>query len=187
MLIALAHRPDLDTLLEPLLGGNVVHWEVDTLDQAIRETLRVRVIAPTDRIIAELENGAKPATAYFALTRFVIPNVLYHMQVWGLHCTPDVWSEVDDAFARLCSALCPLDLRDRFSTSPALRAELSLPQESGGLGIPRVALEARLRAADQWDHRDAVEAGALPVNVTAAYRCDDALDPSKWRPFGMEA
>ena len=109
------------------------------------------------------------------------------MQAWGLHCTPDVWSEVDDAFARFCSALCPINLRDRFSTSPAIRAELSLPHESGGLGIPRVALEARLRAADQWDHRDAVEAGALPENVSAAYCRDDALDPSKWRPFGMEA
>ena len=129
VLTALADRPDLDALLEPLRGGNARHWEVVTrlrvlgvtlsdptdragLELAIRETLRVRVIAPTDRL-----------------------------QVWGLHCTPDVWSEVDDAFARFCSALCPLDLRDRFSTSPALRAELSLPQESGGLGIPRVALE----------------------------------------------
>ena len=49
------------------------------LELAIRETLRVRVIAPTDRVIAELEKGAKPTTAYFAITRFVIPNVLYHM------------------------------------------------------------------------------------------------------------
>ena len=93
-----AQRSDLDALLEPLRGGDARHWEVVTrlrvlgvtlsdptdragLELAIRESLRVRVIAPTDRVIAELEKGAKPATAYFALTRFVIRNVLYHMQV----------------------------------------------------------------------------------------------------------
>ena len=32
------------------------------------------------------------------------------MQVWGLHCAPDVWSEVDDAFARFCSALADIAL-----------------------------------------------------------------------------
>ena len=80
MLTALADRPDLDALLEPLRGGNARHWEVVTrlrvlgvtlsdptdragLELAIRETLRVRVIAPTDRLIAELAKGAKPATA----------------------------------------------------------------------------------------------------------------------------
>ena len=77
MLTALADRPDLDTLLEPLRGGNARHWEVVTrlrvlgvtlsdptdragLELAIRETLRIRVIAPIDRLIAELANGAKP-------------------------------------------------------------------------------------------------------------------------------
>jgi len=49
--------------------------------------LGVTLSDPTDRaeleqrIVAELDAGAKPATAYFALTRFVIPNAMYHMQV----------------------------------------------------------------------------------------------------------
>jgi hypothetical protein len=194
-------KPDLDTLLDPLRAG-AGQWEVvtrmrvlgvtlsdptdrDSLELAMRETLRVRVIATTDRLIAELEAGAKPATAYFAFTRFVVPNALYHMQVWGLLCRQEVWAEVDEAFTRFCAALCPLDQRGRVAAASALRAELSLPQEFGGLGIPQVALEARLRAADQWAHRDAVEAGALQENVRAAYHQADALDRSLWRPLGM--
>ena len=106
------------------------------LEQRIAETLRVRVVAPADRLVAELDGGAKPATAYFALTRFVIPNAMYHMQVWGLLCTEHVWTEVDAAFTRFCVALCPLDQRGRLlSDTSALRRELSLPEERGGLGI----------------------------------------------------
>jgi hypothetical protein len=157
------------------------------LEQAIRETLRVRVVATTERLIAELEAGAQPATAYFALTRFVLPNALYHMQVWGLLCTPQVWAEVDDAFTRFCVALCPVDQRDRLAASPAFRAELSLSQELGGLGIPLVEREARLRAADQWDHRDAVEANMPPEYVRLAYCQSDPVDPRAWRPRGMKA
>jgi hypothetical protein len=82
--------------------------------------------------------------------------------------------------------LCPLDLRDRMVSSPALRAELSLSQEFGGLGIPRAEREARLRAADQWKHRDAIEAKMLTENVRASYRAD-ALDPSRYHPIGMDA
>ena len=198
-----ALRPHLDALLDPLRRGDPDGWQVVThmrvlgvtlsdptdraeLERRIGETLRVRVVAPTDRLIAELDDGAKPATAYFALTRFVIPNALYHMQVWGLLCTPDVWAEVDAAFTRFCVALCPLDQRGRLRTqSSALRAELSLPQDHGGLGIPRVEHEARLRAADQWSHRDAREAGMLPENIAAAYRRAD-LDRNAWVPRGMD-
>jgi len=148
--------------------------------------LRVRVVGPTDRLITELEADAKPSTAYFALTRFVIPNVLYHMQVWGLLCEQGVWDEVDRALSRFCSALCPRDLRDRLASPAALRTELSLPQEFGGLGIPRVAVEARLRAADQWTRREAIEAGALGANISVAYRRTNELDASLWEAVGMK-
>ena len=63
--------------------------------------LGVTLCDPTD--------AAKPATAYFALMRFVLPNALYHMQVWGLLCGEAVWAEVDEAFTRFCEAVCPLD------------------------------------------------------------------------------
>ena len=75
------------------------------LERVIRETLRVRVIVPTDRVIAELDGGAKPATAYVALRRFVVPDALYHMHVWGLLCSRDVWADVDEAFSRYCEAV----------------------------------------------------------------------------------
>ena len=199
-------KPDVDVLLAPLRCGNAGGWEVVTrmrvlgvtlsdptdraqLEEAIRGTLGVRVVAPTERLLAELAAGAKPATAYFALTRFVLPNALYHMQVWGLLCQEGVWAEVDDALSRFCAALCPLDQRGHLAASPAARAELALPQRFGGLGIPRVALEARVRAAEQWDYRDAAEAGMLRLNAAAAYRRPDAgaLDANRWVPLGMDA
>ena len=97
-----------------------------------------------------------------------------------------MWAEVDDAFTRFCVALCPLDQRERVAT-PAFRAELSLPQELGWLGIPRVHREACLRAADQWSYRDAAEAGALQANLAAAYHRASAPDASLWEPRGMES
>ena len=145
------------------------------LELAIRETLRVRVIAPTDRLIAELEKGAKPATAYFALTRFVIPYVCKcgactarrtcdlrsttRLRGSARHSARSTWAT--DSVPRGPSAR-----RSACRRSPAASA------------FPRVALEARLRAADQSDHRDAVVAGALHENVRAAYCRDDALDRS---------
>ena len=199
-----ALKPDLDALLDPLRHRDGAGWEVVTwmrvlgvslsdptdrvqFEGAIRETLRVRVVAPADRLIAELEGGAKPAVAYFALTRFVLPNVLYHMQIWGLLCEPDVWSEVDTALSRFCSTLCPSDLRGRLSSS-RFRAELALPQELGGLGIPRVALEAPIRAGEQWDRRDAQQAGMLAEHAAVAYhRPPEALDRNRWIPVGTDA
>ena len=202
ILTAAALKPDLDALLEPLRDGEARRWEVVTrmrvlgitlcdptdraeFEGAVMETLRVRVVAPVRRLIAEVAAGAKPATAYFALTRFVLPNALYHMQVWGLLCGEAVWAEVDEAFTQFCEAVCPLDQRARLAD---LRAELSLPQRCGGLGIPCVAREARLRAADQWAYRDATEAGMLREHAAAAYhRPAGALDATQWVPIGMDA
>ena len=191
VLTSTALKPLLDVLLEPLRGGEEARWEVVTsmrvlgvtlsdptdrpaFEAAVAATLRVRVVAPADLLIAEVAGGARPATAYFALTRFVLPNALYHMQVWGLLCGADVWAEVDGALDRFCEAVCPLDLRGRLRGEPhGLRAELALPQRFGGLGIPRVATEAPHRAAEQWDHGDAVAAGMLPEHAAAAY-CRDS-------------
>jgi len=165
----------------------------EEFEEAIRETLRARVVEPAVRLLDELDRGAKPSTAYFALTRFVLPNALYHMQVWGLLCSESVWAEVDDAFSRFCIALCPLDQRGCLAGSPglagtALRDELALPQTLGGLGIPNVAAEARIRAAEQWSYRDASEAGMLDHHAAAAYRRPDgALDASQREAVGTDA
>jgi hypothetical protein len=209
VLTSAALKPDLDALLEPLRDGVPARWEVVTsmrvlgvvladpadrvlFEASVRDALAARVVAPTNKLVKEIADGARPATAYFALTRFVLPNVLYHMQVWGLLCSADVWAEVDAALARFCEALCPSDQRHRLAdvagSSSALRAELALPQSRGGLGIPRVACEARLRAAERWSHRDATEAGMLRDNAAAAYRRPaGALDASRWEPLGMDA
>ena len=104
-----------------------------------------------------------------------------------------MWAEVDDALSRFCVAVCPLDQRGRLAGSPglaerALRDELALPQRLGGLGIPNVADEARIRAAEQWSYRDASEAGMLDCHAAAAYRCPDgALDASQREAVGTDA
>ena len=74
-------------------------------EQAIRETLRARSSRRLNVSSRRLVGGAKPATAYFALTRFVLPNALYHMQVWGLLCSAEVWAETDDALTVLRGTL----------------------------------------------------------------------------------
>ena len=80
LLTSQAVKPELNALLDRLRGGDASQWDVVTqmrvlgvtlsdptdrarLEHAIRETLRVRVIVPTDRLIAELDGAAKPATA----------------------------------------------------------------------------------------------------------------------------
>ena len=132
------------------------------LELAIRETLRVRVIAPTDRLIAELEKGAKPATAYFALTRFVIPNVLYHMQVWGLHCAPDVWSTADDAFARFCSALADIALAFITGMIVTLRTTTTAVSVRARRGV-------RGRASPLAEARERRELPGLPPQLRALH------------------
>ena len=92
VLTAAIYKPDLDVLLEPLRHGDPGHWEVVTRMRVLGVTLsgpdrphaarggdcrdasRARVVEPTQRLIAELVAGAKRSTAFFALTRFVLPN-----------------------------------------------------------------------------------------------------------------
>ena len=63
----------------------------------VEATVRGKVIAPLKRLCAEMEAGAKRSTAFFLARRFVIPNLMYHMQAWGLHADPRLWEEVDGA------------------------------------------------------------------------------------------
>ena len=81
VLTSTAVKADLDALLEPLRRGNADHWQVVTsmrvlgvtlsdptdraeLEQAIRATLRVRVVATTERLIAELQAGVDIVFAF---------------------------------------------------------------------------------------------------------------------------
>ena len=85
-------------------------------------------------------------------------------------------------------AVCPVDQRGRLADPSIVRAELALAQRFGGLGIRCVAVEAPLRAADQWAHRDAVDAGMLIGTAATAYRRPEAaIDSSAMQPIGMDA
>ena len=93
-----------------------------------------------------------------------------------------------EAFSLFCVAVCPVDQRGRLADRSTVRAELALAQRFGGLGIRCVAVEAPLRAADQWAHRDAVEAGMLLGNAATAYRRPEGpIDSSAMQPIGMDA
>ena len=154
---------------------------------AVSETLRERVVEPIRRLVADVDGGAQPATAYWLLTRFVLPNLMYHAQAWGLLCEDAAWAETDAALDAFCAAVCPADLRDGLRREHSeLRHELSLPQSLGGLGIPIVAQEARHRAAEQWGYRDATEAGMLPDLAASAFRREDGvLSRGEWSPIGV--
>src|SRR5439155_8485764 len=115
------------------------------------------------------------STAFFLPRRFVIPNLIYHMQAWGLHADPQLWEEVDGVLTEFTALLCPLDLRDALAQNSALRAELALPQRFGGLSIPIVGEQAPIRAAEQWDYEDAKETGVGAGVLAAAYRPEEIL------------
>jgi hypothetical protein len=132
-------RADVDAVLQPLRGTNADAWQVVTklrmlgvalvdpsdraaVQAAVAETLRGRVVEPIRRLIADVEGGAQPATAYWLLSRFVLPNLMYHAQAWGLLCEDGVWAETDAALDAFCLAVCPADLRRE---NGELRRELS--------------------------------------------------------------
>jgi len=84
-------------------------------------------------------------------------------------------------------------LRGNLSTRPARTHRSRLASPRGAQPATRVrraghpvAREARLRAADQWDHRDATEARALAENIRAAYDRPEGL-VVYWLPIGMPA
>ena len=78
-------------------------------------------------------------------------------------------------------------LPGRLADPSTVRADLALAQRFGGLGIRCVAVEAPLRAPDQWAHRHAVEAGILGTAATAYRRPDGPIDSSAMQPIGMDA
>ena len=102
--------------------------------------------------------------------------------------TAEVWREVDEALDGFCLAVCPEDLRGGILRDSALRHELALPRGIGGLGIPHVAEEAPLRAAESWPRPLALAAGARHDLVAAAYRyASDAFGRSSWVHVTMDA
>ena len=142
------------------------------MDRAVRGCLRDRVVEPIRRVIAEVERGggARPA-AYWVARTFVLANLAYVQQVWGLHAGPGSWADADAALDELCAALCPADLRDGCrDAAGTLRGELALPMDLGGLGIPFAGRTAPLMAARVWTLDAARRTGALAGAVAAAFR-----------------
>ena len=129
--------------------------------EPVAQRIRTRVVDPIRRLLDDIASGADQSAAFFLARRFVFPNLMFHMQVWGLHAPATLWGEVDSALDSLTEALCPLDLRGRLGQNSSLRLELSLPQECGGLGIPIARAQAPLRAAEQWRFEDARATRAL--------------------------
>ena len=97
--------------------------------------------------------------------RFVLPNLMFHMQVWGLHAPVSLWAPVDEALDRFVAALAPADQAHKVVHNSVLRTEISLPQAFGGLGIPCARAQAPIRAAEQWVYADARDTGAGRLRV----------------------
>jgi hypothetical protein len=144
-------------LADPAAGGHGL--------APVRERLAVRVGDPLRRLVTDVEAGADRSAAFFLARRFVLPNLMFHMQAWGLHAPSELWSDVDAALDAFTAALAPADLRDRVASGSRLRREIALPQEMGGLGIPIAAAQAPVRAGEQWALADAEVTGALHVGA----------------------
>ena len=95
-------------------------------------------------------------TFFFMARRFVLPNLMFLMQAWGLHAPVSLWDEVDAALVEFVLALCPVDLAHRLDADWTLRRELALPQRGGGLGIPLASAQAPVRATARWGFDDEV-------------------------------
>jgi hypothetical protein len=164
----------------------------DSVNRAVRECLRHRVVEPVRRIVEEMESGGGGRSAAFWVARtFVLANLSYVQQVWGLHASPDVWADADAALDELCSALCPADLRARCRDAACtLREELALPMHLGGLGIPLAARTAPVMAAGLWSLEAARRTGALAEPLARGFRSPVGTGiPGATRPerFSSEA
>ena len=197
-------RAHLDTLIMPLRDGPGT-WEMTesfkvlgvtfadpgdktkTID-AVIAGLAETVVAPTRRLIQEIEEGEKKSTALFIFHRYIQPVLTYHQGAWGLLVGRELWRGVDEALNDLCAALCPADLRVRLADPrSSLRRELALPTGDGGLGIPLAASEAPVRAAEQWSHSDAIAAGGISELMAAAYVRDEGALGRDARPQTIAA
>ena len=135
----------------------------------VRDRLAVRVGDPLRRLVADIEAGADRSAAFFLARRFVLPNLMFHMQAWGLHAPPDLWSDVDAALDAFTAALAPADLRHLVSPG-------STPPEgdraSAGDGGPRASPSRPRRRPfeppNSGQPADAEATGAL--HVRAGYR-----------------
>ncbi len=162
----------------------------DGVTAAVRASMRQRVVEPLRRVIEELEGGgATRAAAFWVARTFVLPNLVYVQQVWGLHASPDAWAEADEALDDFCVALCPLDLRDRLhaGSDSLLRDELALPMRAGGLGIQVARRGAPVMAAQIWTQRAAEACGALPSALAEGYRPPDGVPGARPERVDPEA
>ena len=205
LLTAPRWRHLIDAVIEPLRDGDPEAWPVvdamrvlgvtiaDPSDEArlrdaVTASLAGSVIAPTERLARDVRGGARKSTALFLLRRYVLPVLSYHQGAWGLLAPSCVWDGADAALADFAAALCPADLQAGLACAPALRAELALPAGSGGLGLPRVAMEAPLKAAELWPRDGAIAAGARGELVAGAYVRDAGTwARAEWKPRTMAA
>jgi len=161
----------------------------DGVTSAVRASMQQRVVGPLRRVIEEVESGgASRAAAFWVARTFVLPNLVYVQQVWGLHASPDAWTEADDALDDLCRALCPLDLRDRLHGADSLlRDELALPMRAGGLGVQVARRSAPVMAAQIWTRQAAEACGALPAALAEGYRPPDGVPGARPERVNPEA
>ena len=69
----------------------------DRVLEAVVAGLSNSVIAPTRRLIEEMNAGARKSTSLFLMRRYVLPVLTYHMGAWGLLARRDIWKDVDVA------------------------------------------------------------------------------------------
>ena len=102
---------------------------------------------------------------------FVLANLAYVQQLWGLHASPEAWCEADTALDELCAALCPDDLRARLrDDASTLRGELALPMRFSGLGIVFAGRTAPVMATDLWSLEAARRTGAHAAALAMTYQ-----------------
>ena len=185
LLTAPRWRDRMEVIIAPLRHGDPAAWplmesmrilgvtfadpeDADAARARVIESLVSTVVEPTRRLEAEVRSGERKGTALFMLHRYILPVLAYHQGAWGLLVDPAAWQGVDEALASFCEAVCPDELQGRLRGP--LRRELALPKGEGGLGIPRAAEEAPLRAAALWPRDRATAAGARPGLTAAAYK-----------------
>jgi hypothetical protein len=155
-----------------VLGVDVTNpTDRNGVDAAVRDCLRHRVVRPVERIIGDLaQGGGSRAAAFWVARTFVLANLAYVQQLWGLHASPEAWDEADAALDELCAALCPDDLRAGLRDDAATLRELALPMRLGGLGLVFAGRTAPVMAAGLWSLEAARKTGAHPAALAAAYQ-----------------
>jgi len=163
----------------------------DGVDAAVRDCLWHRVVELVRRIIEDMaQGGGSRAAAFWVARTFVLANLAYVQQLWGLHASPEAWGEADIALDELCAALCPDDLRARLRDDAAtLRGELALPMRLGGLGLVYAGRTAPVMAAGLWSLEAARKTGAHVGALAAAYQSptDSGVPGARPEKVSLEA